>query len=136
MGDTAQSPATTIGVVGAGTMGSGIAQLAAFSGARALLVDPVPGAAERGAERARAGLAKGAERGRWSRDEADAAAAEDQPDPGLGELAAELGRGVAMNLRDAGRGAAIDAERADLRHIGLRLYFFRGSMKTAGTAFR
>ncbi|MCW2985247.1 MAG: 3-hydroxybutyryl-CoA dehydrogenase, partial [Conexibacter sp.] len=32
-----------IGVVGAGTMGSGIAQLAAQSGARTLLFDPVEG---------------------------------------------------------------------------------------------
>lgn len=66
--------AQTIGVVGAGTMGAGIAQLAALSGARALLCDPVDGAAERGLERARAGLEKGAERGRWTVAEAGAAA--------------------------------------------------------------
>jgi 3-hydroxybutyryl-CoA dehydrogenase len=47
-----------IGVVGAGTMGSGIAQLAAQSGARTLLFDPVEGAAAAGAERARAGIVK------------------------------------------------------------------------------
>ena len=36
--------AQTIGVLGAGTMGSGIAQLAAKTGARTLLHDPVPAA--------------------------------------------------------------------------------------------
>ena len=52
-----------IGVVGAGTMGSGIAQLAAQSGARTLLFDPVDGAAAAGAERARAGIVKLVEKG-------------------------------------------------------------------------
>jgi 3-hydroxybutyryl-CoA dehydrogenase len=52
-----------IGVVGAGTMGSGIAQLAAQSGARTLLFDPVEGAAAAGAERARAGIAKLVDKG-------------------------------------------------------------------------
>jgi 3-hydroxybutyryl-CoA dehydrogenase len=52
-----------IGVVGAGTMGSGIAQLAAQSGARTLLFDPVEGAAAQGAERARAGIAKLVDKG-------------------------------------------------------------------------
>jgi 3-hydroxybutyryl-CoA dehydrogenase len=52
-----------IGVVGAGTMGSGIAQLGAQSGARTLLFDPVEGAAAAGAERARAGIVKFIEKG-------------------------------------------------------------------------
>jgi 3-hydroxybutyryl-CoA dehydrogenase len=42
-----------IGVCGAGTMGAGIAQLAARAGARTLLHDPVEGAVERGLERIR-----------------------------------------------------------------------------------
>jgi 3-hydroxybutyryl-CoA dehydrogenase len=54
----------TLGVVGAGTMGSGIAQLGVGAGMRTLLHDPVPEALERGRERVRAGLAKWAERGR------------------------------------------------------------------------
>ncbi|HEY6759549.1 MAG TPA: 3-hydroxyacyl-CoA dehydrogenase NAD-binding domain-containing protein [Baekduia sp.] len=53
----------TIGVVGAGTMGSGIAQLAAQGGARTLLYDPVEGAAAAGVERARAGIAKLVDKG-------------------------------------------------------------------------
>jgi 3-hydroxybutyryl-CoA dehydrogenase len=60
-----------IGVVGAGTMGSGIAQLAAQSGARTLLFDPVEGAASEGAERARAGIAKLVAKGRLDGDAAE-----------------------------------------------------------------
>ena len=52
-----------IGVLGAGTMGSGIAQLAARSGARTLLHDPLPAALQRGLERARDGLRKEAAKG-------------------------------------------------------------------------
>jgi 3-hydroxybutyryl-CoA dehydrogenase len=62
-----------IGVVGAGTMGSGIAQLAARAGARTLLHDPLPDALARGAERARGGLQKEAAKGRLSPEQAAAA---------------------------------------------------------------
>ena len=61
----------TLGVVGAGTMGAGIAQLGPAAGMRTLLHDPVPEALERGLESARGGLAKWAEKGR-----ADAGAGE------------------------------------------------------------
>jgi 3-hydroxybutyryl-CoA dehydrogenase len=57
-------PPRTLGVVGAGTMGAGIAQLGVGAGMRTLLHDPVPEALERGVERAGAGLARWAERGR------------------------------------------------------------------------
>jgi 3-hydroxybutyryl-CoA dehydrogenase len=53
-----------LGVVGAGTMGAGIAQLGVGSGMRTLLHDPIPEALEKGAEKTRAGLSKWAERGR------------------------------------------------------------------------
>lgn len=76
-----------MGVLGAGTMGSGIAQVAALGGYRTLLYDVAPGAAEAGAERARAALAKGAERGRWSEEEAAAAAARLTPVAALADLA-------------------------------------------------
>jgi 3-hydroxybutyryl-CoA dehydrogenase len=60
---------TTVGVVGAGTMGAGIAQLAAAGGMDTLLHDPIADALERGAARARGGLEK------WiAKDRADAAA--------------------------------------------------------------
>ncbi|HEX6651329.1 MAG TPA: 3-hydroxyacyl-CoA dehydrogenase NAD-binding domain-containing protein [Thermoleophilaceae bacterium] len=55
---------TVLGVVGAGTMGAGIAQLGAAAGMRTLLHDPVPEALERGAENARRGLGKWIEKGR------------------------------------------------------------------------
>ena len=77
MSDPPRSPAPAtaavpdvIGVVGAGTMGAGIAQLACRTGARTLLHDPDPSALEHGAERIRAQLRRGAERGRWSAEEA------------------------------------------------------------------
>jgi 3-hydroxybutyryl-CoA dehydrogenase len=65
----------TIGVVGAGTMGAGIAQLACLSGAGTFLHDPVPEALERGLAKIPEDLAKGAARGRWSEEDATAAAA-------------------------------------------------------------
>src|SRR4051812_41124523 len=54
----------TLGVVGAGTMGAGIAQLGVGAGMRTLLHDPIPEALERGADSLRAGLGKWRERGR------------------------------------------------------------------------
>jgi 3-hydroxybutyryl-CoA dehydrogenase len=68
------SAARVIGVLGAGTMGAGIAQLAARSGARTLLFDPVPEALQRGSELAQAGLQKEAARGRITAEQASAAA--------------------------------------------------------------
>jgi 3-hydroxybutyryl-CoA dehydrogenase len=79
--------ARTIGVVGAGTMGSGIAQLAARSGARALLHDPLEQALQRGAQRARDGLSKESAKGKLSPEEADAAAARIEPVDALEALA-------------------------------------------------
>jgi 3-hydroxybutyryl-CoA dehydrogenase len=67
------APAGVIGVVGAGTMGAGIAQLAVQSGARTLVHDPLPGAVERALEKISAALDRGAAKGRWT--DADAAAA-------------------------------------------------------------
>jgi 3-hydroxybutyryl-CoA dehydrogenase len=64
---------SVIGVVGAGTMGSGIAQLAAKAGARTLLHDPLPEALARGAERAREGFAKEASKGKLTAEQAQAA---------------------------------------------------------------
>ncbi len=56
-------------------MGSGIAQLAARSGARTLLHDPIPEALEKGLQRARDGLAKEAAKGRLSSEQAEQASA-------------------------------------------------------------
>ena len=82
-----RSAPAVIGVLGAGTMGSGIAQLAARAGARTLLHDPIADALARGLERARDGLAKEAAKGRLSEDAARAAAERLEPVDDLGELA-------------------------------------------------
>jgi 3-hydroxybutyryl-CoA dehydrogenase len=63
-----------IGVVGAGTMGAGIAQVAALGGYETRLHDPVSAALETGIGRLHRALAKGASRGLWSEPEADEAA--------------------------------------------------------------
>jgi 3-hydroxybutyryl-CoA dehydrogenase len=63
-----------VGVVGAGTMGRGIAQVAALGGYATVVYDAVEGAAEAGAAALREALAKGAARGRWSEEDAAAAA--------------------------------------------------------------
>jgi 3-hydroxybutyryl-CoA dehydrogenase len=76
-----------IGVVGAGTMGAGIAQVAALGGFETRLHDPDPAALEAGAERLGEALAKGAERERWSAADADSARARVTPAPSLEELA-------------------------------------------------
>ncbi|HEY2141199.1 MAG TPA: 3-hydroxyacyl-CoA dehydrogenase NAD-binding domain-containing protein [Solirubrobacteraceae bacterium] len=77
-----------IGVVGAGTMGAGIAQLACRAGATAILLhDPIPEALERGTRRVREGLAKEAERGRLSDRQAQAADERLRPVEDLAELA-------------------------------------------------
>jgi 3-hydroxybutyryl-CoA dehydrogenase len=56
------STPTFLGVVGAGTMGAGIAQLGCAAGMRTLLYDPAPEALEGGAARVRAGLQRWAEK--------------------------------------------------------------------------
>jgi 3-hydroxybutyryl-CoA dehydrogenase len=62
-----------VGVVGAGTMGAGIAQVAALGGYETRLHDPVPEALETGVDRLHRALAKGATKGLWSEDGAEAA---------------------------------------------------------------
>jgi 3-hydroxybutyryl-CoA dehydrogenase len=57
-----------LGVVGAGTMGAGIAQLGCAAGMTVLLHDPVEEALARGAERVRSGLGKWVEKGRAGED--------------------------------------------------------------------
>jgi 3-hydroxybutyryl-CoA dehydrogenase len=64
--------ASVIGVLGAGTMGAGIAQLACRAGARTLLHDPIPEALEKGVQRVRDGLEKEAAKGRITTEEAAA----------------------------------------------------------------
>jgi 3-hydroxybutyryl-CoA dehydrogenase len=64
-----------VGVVGAGTMGAGIAQIAALGGYETRMHDPVPAALETGIGRMRASLSKGVARGLWSESDAEEASA-------------------------------------------------------------
>jgi 3-hydroxybutyryl-CoA dehydrogenase len=61
---------TRLGVVGAGTMGAGIAQIAALGGYRTAIYELDSKALERGMEQLRGALRRGAERGRWKEQEA------------------------------------------------------------------
>ncbi len=62
-----------VGILGAGTMGAGIAQLAALGEFETLVYDAEAEALEAGEERIGEALAKGVERNRWSLAEGDAA---------------------------------------------------------------
>jgi 3-hydroxybutyryl-CoA dehydrogenase len=76
-----------IGVLGAGTMGAGIAQLAARSGARTLLYDPFPEALARGIASAEDGLRKEMVKGKLSEEDAAAASERLQPVEDMAALA-------------------------------------------------
>ena len=77
----------TIGVIGAGTMGHGIAQVAAQSGFSVRLIDVAPEALERGIAGIEKGLARMVSKGRLEGEAADAARARLTPGTDLGELA-------------------------------------------------
>jgi len=62
-----------VGVAGAGTMGAGIAQVAAWAGHRVIVYDIAPEFVRRGLDGVAKMLIRGAEKGRHPRDEADAA---------------------------------------------------------------
>ena len=75
-----------VGVVGAGTMGAGIAQIAALGGYETRLHDPVAAALETGVERLHSTLAKGAAKGLWSEADANAASGRVGAAPTLDDL--------------------------------------------------
>jgi 3-hydroxybutyryl-CoA dehydrogenase len=89
MADTgaAGEPAQIVGVLGAGTMGAGIAQLACRSGAQTLLFDPIPDALAKGRERVEDGLRREAAKGKLSSEDAQAAAERLQTVAALDDLA-------------------------------------------------
>ena len=66
---------STLGVLGAGTMGGGIVQVAAEAGLDVLVHDPAAGAVERARERIAGFLRRKVEKGQLTTDEADAAVA-------------------------------------------------------------
>jgi 3-hydroxybutyryl-CoA dehydrogenase len=78
---------TRVGVLGAGTMGRGIAQVAALGGFETRVYDAFPEAAQGAPAKIAEALAKGAARGRWSGAEAEAAAGRLTPALEVDELA-------------------------------------------------
>ncbi|MBM3597628.1 MAG: 3-hydroxyacyl-CoA dehydrogenase [Alphaproteobacteria bacterium] len=81
-------PGFTLGVLGAGNMGRGIAQVAAQGGIDVLLADSQPGAAEEGRSFAAKMLARAAEKGQMSAADAEAAARRIRLVDGMAGLAA------------------------------------------------
>ena len=77
----------TVGVIGAGAMGRGIAQVAAQGGMRVLLYDGVPGAAVKGQQFIAGMIDRAVERGRTSADEAAAIKGRVSVIDGLADLA-------------------------------------------------
>lgn len=77
-----------IGVVGAGAMGSGIAQVIAQSGRPALMLDTAPGQVERAIGGIRARLARRVQEGRLDQKALDASMANLRPAQGLRDFAA------------------------------------------------
>jgi 3-hydroxybutyryl-CoA dehydrogenase len=69
----ANRPDLTIGVIGTGAMGRGIVQVAAAGGMNVIMTDARPGAAQEAREFVSRMLARAAEKGTVSREEADAA---------------------------------------------------------------
>ena len=99
----ADSEAARVAVIGAGTMGAGIAQVALEGGWRVVLHDPIPGATDRAIERIRQGLTRRAEKA-------------GQADPARSATHALLGLAVAPSAARAVDGAhlAIEAIVEDL----------------------
>src|SRR6185436_3314933 len=83
----------SIAVIGAGTMGSGIALVAATAGHSVLLYDVAPGAAAAGCQRQRADLERLVARGRLRADECSDRLSRMQP---VDSLAALAGAGLVI----------------------------------------
>ncbi|MBB1487399.1 3-hydroxyacyl-CoA dehydrogenase PaaH [Oceanospirillum sediminis] len=77
----------TVAVIGAGTMGAGIAQVAAKFGHTVLLYDKMEGAAQAGLDRTAKGLEKLVARGKMSEDDKNALVDRIQPTESLADLA-------------------------------------------------
>jgi 3-hydroxybutyryl-CoA dehydrogenase len=81
------APSIPVAVVGAGTMGAGIAQVAATAGHPVLLYDAEEGAPPKAKERIAGALARAAHKGRLSLDERDGALARIKPCHSLDAMA-------------------------------------------------
>ena len=80
-----------IAVIGAGTMGHGIAHVCAAAGYQVALFDPFPGATERGIARIGENLEKGVQRGKVTAEDAAAARARLTPALSIAEAVAGAG---------------------------------------------
>jgi 3-hydroxybutyryl-CoA dehydrogenase len=77
-----------VGVLGAGTMGAGIAQVAAEAGLPVLVHDPIPGAVQRASQRIAKFLTRKVEKGQLAAADREAAMARITPAGSIQELAA------------------------------------------------
>lgn len=82
----ALSPADTVAIVGAGTMGTGVAQVAAAAGHRTLLFDTRPGAARKSIEDIRTGLERRLSRGKITESALESLLSKLQPVERIGGL--------------------------------------------------
>ncbi|HWK50042.1 MAG TPA: 3-hydroxyacyl-CoA dehydrogenase NAD-binding domain-containing protein [Steroidobacter sp.] len=85
--DVAKSKVTRVGVLGAGMMGSGIAYVSALAGIDVVLLDSTQEQAEQGKQYSVKLLAKAVERGKQTRDAADATLARIKPTTDYAALA-------------------------------------------------
>jgi len=106
-----------IGVVGAGTMGAGIAQLAARAGARTLLYDADPDAAPRAVESIRKRLEREVEKGRLDQEGARATQRRLEP---AGELAALASAGLVIEAAPESLELKRELFAALAEHVGAR----------------
>jgi 3-hydroxybutyryl-CoA dehydrogenase len=97
---------TRVAVIGAGTMGHGIAQVCAMAGYDVALFDPMPGAVERAIARVRENLDKGVERGKVAAADAHAARGRLRPAATLRDAVCDAGLMIeavpeAMELKES-----------------------------------
>ena len=98
----APSPPMTVGVIGAGTMGGGIAQAALTAGHTVLLHDDDPSALERGRARVEAALDRMLEKGLLSPEGRDDTVGRLRPASGLNQVAADSDLVIEAVLEDLG----------------------------------
>jgi 3-hydroxybutyryl-CoA dehydrogenase len=103
-----------VAVIGAGTMGHGIAQVCAMAGYETVLFDPQPGATDRALARIGENLDKGVERGKVASDDAAGARARLHAGSSLARAVAEAGLMIeavpeAMELKEGIFRAAYEA---------------------------
>jgi 3-hydroxybutyryl-CoA dehydrogenase len=101
---------TTVAVIGAGTMGHGIAHVAAQAGYRVALFDTIDGAAARGLDRIRENLDKGIARGKVTEADRDATLGRLRAAGSLGDAAADAGLVVEAVVESMDVKAALFAE--------------------------